>query len=344
MQDLNYLQWLSGHTETAWWHDSGDPQELQKALANGAVGVTTNPVLCAQALKKNPEFWGEDIRKVIETSLNQGVKAESLMRIVVVHAASLLEPIYRSSQGRQGFVCAQVNPDLAGEREAMYAMAKRFNLWAPNIAIKLPATAAGLDVMEQICAEGMAATITVSFTVPQVYLTGRRYQELVRRRKPGARIGKCFAVIMIGRLDDYLREVFADNRETITEQEVQSAGLCVVKHAYRLYQEQGFEAVLLVAALRGNRHMTELAGGKLIMSIHPTYQKSLLAGPVVFEEKIDQQVPAAVEEKLRRHPEFMKAFSQEGLSETELISFGLTQRTLSQFAETGWKLLEQFRL
>ncbi len=43
-------------------------------------------------------------------------------------------------------------------------------------------------------------------------------------------------------------------------------------------------------------------------------------------------------------PEFMKAYDPKGLSENELITFGPTQRTLSQFIETGWKLLEQFQL
>jgi transaldolase len=342
MDDNNYLRWLSSETDTAWWHDSGDPRELEQALENGAVGVTTNPVLCAQALENNQELWGEEIRKVIGHGQSPGAKAESLMQIVVVHAARLLDPIHRSTQGQQGYVCAQVNPSLAGDREAMYRMAKRFAAWAPNIAVKLPATAAGLDVMERICQEGIAATLTVSFSVPQAYVTARRYQELVMKPRAGGKIGRCFAVIMIGRLDDYLREVFADNLADVSEEEVRAAGLSVVKHAYRLYQENGFEAVLLIAALRGNYHMTELAGGKLIMSIAPAYQKSLLAGPVALEERIDEQIPSAVASKLRLQPEFNKAFGPDGMSEKELISFGPTQRTLSQFVESGWKLLEQF--
>lgn len=41
----NYLQWFSQETATAWWDDSADPEEMCRVLANGAVGVTTNPVL-----------------------------------------------------------------------------------------------------------------------------------------------------------------------------------------------------------------------------------------------------------------------------------------------------------
>jgi len=344
MSGSNYLQWLSAKTRTAWWHDSGDPKELQQALANGAVGVTTNPVLSAQALDSNRELWREEICKALDSTHEPGARAEALMRIVVTHAARQVEPIHRRTSGKNGYACAQVDPSLAGNREAMHEQAGRFNAWAPNIAIKLPATLAGLDVMEKCCAEGMTVTLTVSFCVPQALAIGRRYQEILRAGKPGASIGRCFSVIMIGRLDDYLREVFADNREVVAEKDLRMAGLAVVKRALALYRENRFEATLLVAALRGNYHMSALAGGDLVMSIHPRYQKSLLEEAVERAEKIDEAIPPDIVERLCRIPEFRRVYDPAGIPEKDMISFGLTQRTLSQFVETGWKALEQFRL
>jgi len=87
-----------------------------------------------------------------------------------------------------------------------------------------------------------------------------------------------------------------------------------------------------------------LAGGDLVMSIHPTYQKSLLEEPVERVEKIDEPIPPAVQEKLYRVPEFRKAYDPQGLSKKEMVAFGVTPRTLAQFVETGWKPLEQFQL
>ena len=81
------------------------------------------------------------------------------------------------------------------------------------------------------------------------------------------------------------------------------------------HRENGFEAVLLIAALRGNYQMTGLAGGDLVMSIPPSYQKSLLEEPVERVEKIDEPIPPAVQEKLYRVPEFRKAYDPQGLSE-----------------------------
>jgi transaldolase len=343
MSDVNYLQWLSGETKTSWWHDSGDPKQLQEALQNGAVGVTTNPVLCAQALKDNKDHWRAEIRQVLETEKDPRGKVEALMRIVVLNAARAVEPIFTKTGGEQGYVCAQVDPAHAMDRQAMYETAKRYVTWAPNISVKLPGTSAGIDVMERICSEGISVTITVSFTVPQVFATARRYQKVVQEAK-GKRVGRCFPVIMIGRLDDYLRDVIADSREPISEQELQMAGLSVAKEAFRLFKENGFDATLLVAALRGNYHMTELAGADLIMSIHPKYQASLLDGTVARKPGIDNPIPAHVQGKLMRLPEFRKGFERDGMQENELIAFGLTQRTLAQFTDTGWRLLELFQL
>jgi transaldolase len=175
-----------------------------------------------------------------------------------------------------------------------------------------------------------------------VLAAGRRFQEASRRRPAGARAGRCFAVIMIGRLDEYLREVCADNGDGLSSAEIQYAGLSVVKRAYRMFREKGYEAKLLVAALRGNYHMSGLAGGDLVMSIHPTYQKTLLEGPAERALHIDEPIPPAIQARLDRVSEFVRAYEPDGLSDKELVSYGVTQRTLSQFIESGWKLLEQF--
>ena len=77
------------------------------------------------------------------------VKAEALMQIAVLRTTEKLMPQFEASNGEEGLVCAQVNPVRAGDRECMLAMARRLHAWAPNIAVKLPATGAGIDVLEE---------------------------------------------------------------------------------------------------------------------------------------------------------------------------------------------------
>ena len=342
MNSDSYLRWLANETPTVWWHDSGDPDELSRGLAHGASGVTTNPVLTQRALAAQPEVW-RALAGPLSPDLAPEERAITLTRTVVQDAAAKLEPQHAASQGAQGYVCAQVNPTKAGDREAMLAMARRYHTWAPNIAVKLPVTAAGLDVLEECVAEGITITATVSFTVPQVVTVAERHRRgAARARQAGITPGHCFAVIMIGRLDDYLRDVALDNRANVTESDIQASGLAVSKRAYEIYKAEGYEAVLLVAALRGTYHMTELAGAELIMSIHPRHQAMLLEPGVPREQRIDLPIAPEVIARLQQMPEFVRAYEPDGIKPSQMIAFGAVQRTLSQFDQVGWNMLEAF--
>jgi transaldolase len=339
-----YLDWLTRRTRTAWWHDSAEAAELDLGLERGATGVTTNPFLANLALVHGRRAWAADIDAVLARDLPPEQKAEALVRIPVARAAARLTPQFEAGRGRSGFVCAQVNPLRAGDRDCMLPMARRFHAWAPNIAVKLPATAAGLDVLEECVAEGIAVTATVSFTVPQALAIAERHRAGAERaREKGLEPGRCFAVLMIGRLDDYLREVAHDTRAAVEESDIRQAGLAAVKRAYAIYRERGYEAVLLVAALRGEYHLTELAGADLVMSIAPAWQEVFVSRDFPREERIHKPVPDDVIGRLRGMPEFVRAFEPDGMAPSEFMGFGATQRTLGQFSDAGWKPMESFR-
>jgi len=344
MGEKLYLNWLVDETNTSWWHDSADPGELQLAMTRGAVGVTTNPFLSFVSLDKNRQLWASEVESIAAKVFDPALKAEELMRIVVTPAAILYRRYFNMNRGRAGYVCAQVNPSRAGDREAMMMMARRFHQWAPNIAVKLPTVAAGLDVLEDCIAEGITVAATVSFTVPQVVAIAERCRAGIQRAKNnGIEPGKCFSVIMIGRLDDYLREVAQNNRASVRESDIRQSGLAVTKRAYKIYKECRYEAVLLVAALRGGYHLTELAGADLLVSIAPAAQEWFLKDDLVREERIEKEIDSDIIERLMALPEFVKAFEPDGMAPNDFISYGATQRTLCQFVEAGWKLLENFR-
>ena len=345
MSEESYLAWAIRHTRTCWWHDSADPAELDHALAHGAVGVTTNPYLANLALTANRRPWAREIEAAMASAPEAEARAEALMRIAVTRTAARLRPMFESTGGARGWVCGQVNPLRAGDREAMLAMARRFHAWAPNLTVKLPATSAGLDVMEECVAAGITVTLTVSFTVPQVIAIGERHRAgAARAARNGVAPGGCFAVIMIGRLDDYLREVAQDTRAPVAEADIRQAGIAVTKRALAICQERRYAVSLIVAALRGTYHMTELAGGDLILSIAPAFQGLLQSPDLPREERVDRAVEPAVLDRLRAMPEFRRAFEPDGMRPEEFISYGVTQRTLAQFAEVGWKLMETFKL
>lgn len=342
--ESTYLDWMSRETSTTWWHDSGVPSEITASLAGGAVGVTTNPVLTYRALIAEKNSWKKEIQEVLHAPQGPD-RAAALTGIVVKKASAMLSPVFERSNGKSGYVCSQVNPAMAGNREAMLDQSKKMNTFGENVAIKLPATAAGLDVMEACIENGIHTTITVSFTLPQVLAIAERYQKARKKAEnTGKTPGKCFAVVMIGRLDDYIRDVAIDTNAHVDEADIKAAGLAVVKRAYSIYRKEEYDAELIIAAMRGSYHITELVGSKMILSIHPKYQDPKLFADAPDEELIDKPVDQKTIERLSTIPEFVRSYEPQGMKKEEFISYGATQRTLSQFSEVGWKLLEGFEL
>jgi hypothetical protein len=205
-----YFDWLVENTKTTWWHNSGDRDELTWSLEHRASGVTTNPVLIAAALRSSGRHWRGELESVFSNGLSDEQRAAALTGIVVRHTAARLEATHNGGRsGREGYVCAQVNPGRPGDRAFMRDAVRRFHALAPNISVKVPAAPAGLDVAEECIAEGISMTITVSFTVAHVLAIGAMHQRARGKAEAaGVTPGQCNAVVMIGRIDDYLRDIY----------------------------------------------------------------------------------------------------------------------------------------
>lgn len=342
MGEKNYLQWLSSETPTKWWHDSANPDEIEKGIANGALGVTTNPVLTYKTLQAHPEIW-DNLIKDIPQGLKLEERAEALLKVVATHAAKTVEHVYNETDGKDGYALGQLNPSYAGDADAMLAMAKRVRSWAPNVAIKLPTTQAGVEAVEEMAALGYPICATINLSVAQAIAVAESHRRGVKRAvKAGITPRPCFAVQQVGRVDDYLRDIAKDMRADIDESVIVQSGLAIAKRSNEIFKERGYEAVIMPAGLRGNYHMTELAGAQMTFSLHPRMQKMILDANLPQKERIDIPIDEKVINKLRQIPEFNRAYEPDGLKPQEFITFGVTQKILSQFVETGWSPLETY--
>ena len=79
------------------------------------------------------------------------------------------------------------------------------------------------------------------------------------------------------------------------------------------------------------------------MSIHPSWQEPFLSNSLPLEPRIECPVPIDVIRRLSTLPEFVRAYEPGGMVPAEFIAFGVTQRTLGQFSESGWKAMESLR-
>ena len=98
-------------------------------------------------------------------------------------------------------------------------------------------------------------------TVPQALMSGEAITKgHERAKKNGIKPGFGAAVIMVGRLDDYLRDVAQDSGLGIAEEDIILAGVACYKRSVKIFDERGYDAYLMAAAFRGIGQVKELAG------------------------------------------------------------------------------------
>lgn len=224
----------------------------------------------------------------------------------------------------------------------MLEQAKRYGKASPGIVVKIPASGVGMEVLEDCVAEGCNVASTISFSVAQVLAAGEAYERgKARAEEKGIRPGLGIAVVMVGRLDDYLRDVWKDSGTDLGEEDIRWAGLAVIKRAYGLFAERGYGCILMPAAARGAYHFTELAGARMIFSVAPKNAGQLAEQRGPFKEGIGNPVPEGSLNRLLALPEFRKAYEEDGMQPGEFIAFGPFNRTLTQFQLCGWSALEE---
>jgi transaldolase len=140
---------------------------LKRMIAEDAVtGVTTNPSIFEKAIAGGSAYRGE-IRALASKGCDPPQIAEQLMADDVRVAADLLAAAHERSGGADGYVSFEVPPDLAFDAGATIRAAHR--LWErvarPNLMIKVPATAAGLEAIPELIGAGINVNVTLLFSV-----------------------------------------------------------------------------------------------------------------------------------------------------------------------------------
>lgn len=332
-----------------WWNDSGMPDEVAEAVSLGAVGGTSNPVIVSQAVKNNPEVCFPILDRLIidHPRATEETLAWMLIHELGVQAAAQLRPVHDRTRGEKGFLSMQVNPTLHPDPEAMVAQATQLASLAPNIAIKAPATAAGIVAIEEMTARGIRVNATVSFTVPQAIAVSAALERGLRRARAAGRDADAirpYITLMIGRVDDQLRRVAEREKIATTPGVIDWAGIAVFKHAHRLFQQRGLAGTLLAAAYRHEGHWAEIIGREVLQTIPYTWWKQFNTTPRAPALTIDQPVDDKIVAELRvKFPDFVRAHDEDAMPADDFIRYGATVHTLHQFIDGYSQLLAHVR-
>ncbi|MEO0495463.1 MAG: transaldolase family protein, partial [Actinomycetota bacterium] len=124
------------------WITSG---ELAGWVERGVRGLTSNPSIFQKAIQGSAEY-DEEFTSAIRRGLDVEASYWELVTSDIAAALDILRPVYDHSDGLDGYVSVEVDPGLARDSAGTEASARELDerLAAPNLYIKIPATAEGL--------------------------------------------------------------------------------------------------------------------------------------------------------------------------------------------------------
>ncbi|MGV8027161.1 MAG: bifunctional transaldolase/phosoglucose isomerase [Anaerolineaceae bacterium] len=214
---------------------------IQKLIDAGMIsGITSNPSIFKKAILSSVRYQFS-----LKTMAWAGWTAAAIYEQLAVEdireAADLLLACYTKTNGQDGYISLEVDPELANDTQATIADAQR--LWKmvdrPNLMVKIPATEAGIPAIRASIAAGINVNVTLIFSV-------KRYQAVIEAFLSGLedRVNQGLPVQGIASVASFFVSRF-DTKidaklETLQAQEGQDlfgkAAIANAKLAYREYQ------------------------------------------------------------------------------------------------------------
>jgi transaldolase len=166
--------------------DTANVDHIRQGVKLGVVsGVTTNPTLVAKEGHRDYKAVVKEICSIVPGPVSAEVVVEGI--------------------------------------QAMLEQARDIAAWAPNVVIKIPATAEGLEVTSKLASENIKVNMTLCFSLNQALL--------------GALVGATYISPFVGRLDDTGHD-----------------GMALVKDIVEVYKSYNLTTEVLAASIRHPLH------------------------------------------------------------------------------------------
>lgn len=337
MTDTYFLQ-VAVDTPTRLWINNPIGSEIDAALAQGAVGCTTNPSYGGNLLRREPEVVHEAIASVLASTAGADDKAvaERVQQRLVARITERFGEVYERSGATAGYVSIQGSPFQDHDAEAILRAGRAARHVAPNVAVKVPATVPGLLALEGLVEDGSPCIVTEVFSGVQLIEASERYLQASGRsgKKP-----PFFISPITGIFGDHLRKVAARDGISATPQALELAGVALARRCYEVVVERSYPVTLLFGGARSVDDFTGLVGGPTAATInYSTVQEILTLDPRV-ENSIGEPIPAPLLNELRaKFPDFQRAWGDAALALEDFEEFGPVQHFRDSFV-SGWEAL-----
>lgn len=305
--------------------------ELQRLVdEEGLKGVTSNPAIFEKALAA-----GDDYQDFIAENAATVKDAVTLYERIAVrdiqNAADILTSVYESTNKRDGYVSLEVSPTLAKDTEKTLEEARR--LWQivnrPNLMVKVPATAEGIEAIEQLISEGININVTLLFSegsyrkVAEAYITG-----LEKRAAANQDLSSIASVasFFISRIDSLIDSQIEEKLKTVKEEERETleslrgkVAIANAKMAYQAYEtifSGGRWAKLVEKGAQTQRVLWASTGTK-----NADYSDVLYVEELIGKDTVNT-IPPATWEAFHEHGKLRESLTED-IDEAEVVLVNL---------------------
>jgi transaldolase len=325
---------------TKLWLDSIDPDLVAKNRALGATGATSNPIIVSDLIKTGR--FDDQIAKLIRDGLDDEAIAWGLTDSLVSAAQGVFLPVWEQTRANDGYVSFELDPLLEDaqlgpsheRRVAKYIeLGKRWSANHKNRMIKIPATPAGLDAVEEIVASGITVNVTLIFSERQ-YKLARDAAWRGAQRRPNLDGFKSVYSIFVSRVDVYTQK----HAPQLSQAAQGLVGIVNAKRIWSMNQAFWADKKLplqqeMIFASTGTKNADDPSDkyvasfvGSDIETNPPATNDLVEAGGKTYTSQIEQMPPADVLAEIDREVDVKKL--EETLMAEGLAKFADPQKSL----------------
>ncbi|PZD71193.1 Transaldolase [Acaryochloris thomasi RCC1774] len=337
----NALQNLQHYGQSVWLdyirRCSIEGGELQQLVDEEIQGVTSNPAIFQKAIAGSTDY--DAALSALERDHDQDAITlyEQLAIADIQAAADILRPLYNRTNQQDGYVSLEVSPYLANDSEQSLIEAQR--LWQavnrPNLMIKVPATPAGIPVIQQLISQGINVNVTLLFSraayleVAEAYLSG--LEEYVSQGGSPGHVASV-ASFFISRIDSAVDGQVAERLKiAVQESDAEAVALLqgllgkvaianaklVYQDYLRLCESERWQALKAQGA-QPQRLLWASTGTK-----NPQYRDTLYVEELIGPETVNT-IPPSTLAAFRDHGEPRPSLT-EAVEQTEIVMSSLSQ-------------------
>ena len=174
------IQQLADYGQSAWLDYISrsllEGGKLKDLISQGLRGMTSNPSIFNQAISSSNDY---DVK--IAQLKGKGKSTfeiyDALTIADIQDATDLFQPVYKATNGLDGYVSLEINPKIAHKIDEQIEEGVRLfqAVGRPNLMVKVPATREGFSVIEELTSRGINVNATLIFSLEQYVFTVEAY-------------------------------------------------------------------------------------------------------------------------------------------------------------------------